>query len=338
LIPTHRSISGLFVEILKKVAGEQGLVLGEADIRLKHSLVAANRFNTLVEAIAARAGDPNLGLHLGERFYSSATAGLLAGLIANSPTLGQALENLSRYHDLMGDYFQLVLSREGARVRLTWQVREQDFHLDRHVMEGIIGSTALRLRGLAEGEFRFTNVFFSHPQPQDTREHARLFGCPCHFGQAVNALELKEDELHCRIFLADPALLRKLENLARKALRELAQGEWSRNVIQSLQARLPAGEPCTLAAVASELAVSSRHLQEKLKEEGTFFRQLLDQLRKKMAADYIREPGVSLYDVAFMLGFTEQSAFNHAFKRWTGSTPNKYRTEPRRAIGKKPHA
>jgi len=87
---------------------------------------------------------------------------------------------------------------------------------------------------------------------------------------------------------------------------------------------LSRGEKPMLDAVARELAVSTRHLQNKLKEEGSTYRAILDQLRKEIALEYLSKPEVTIYDVAFLLGFSEQSAFNHAFKRWTGSIPTEY--------------
>jgi AraC-like DNA-binding protein len=68
-----------------------------------------------------------------------------------------------------------------------------------------------------------------------------------------------------------------------------------------------------------------RSLQNKLSREGTTFQQLLDYSRKEMAKQYLKNPEMTLCDTAFMLGFSEQSAFNHAFKQWTGKTPKQYR-------------
>jgi AraC-like DNA-binding protein len=65
-------------------------------------------------------------------------------------------------------------------------------------------------------------------------------------------------------------------------------------------------------------------LQTKLKEEGTSYRQILDQVRKELALDYLERPEMTMFDIAFLLGFSEQSAFNHAFKRRTGSSPKEY--------------
>jgi AraC-like DNA-binding protein len=84
------------------------------------------------------------------------------------------------------------------------------------------------------------------------------------------------------------------------------------------------GEKPIADAVALDLAISTRHLQSKLKAEGTTYRHLLDQVRKELALDYLKRPEMTMFDIAFLLGFSEQSTFNHAFKRWTGSSPKEY--------------
>ena len=86
------------------------------------------------------------------------------------------------------------------------------------------------------------------------------------------------------------------------------------------------GREINLDVVAGKLAMSPRNLQLKLKEEGTTYQEVLDDLRKKIALDNLKEPGASIGDLAFLLGYSDQSAFNHAFKRWTGKTPRQFRS------------
>ena len=82
-----------------------------------------------------------------------------------------------------------------------------------------------------------------------------------------------------------------------------------------------------LEDIAGKPAVSTRKLQAVLKEERTCFRKILNDIRRELALRYLRDPETSICDIAFLLGFSEQSAFNHAFRRWTGVTPRTYRKE-----------
>ncbi|MFN2165755.1 MAG: helix-turn-helix domain-containing protein, partial [Anaerolineae bacterium] len=69
--------------------------------------------------------------------------------------------------------------------------------------------------------------------------------------------------------------------------------------------------------------------RDKLREEGTTYRTVLDELRQETALHYLERQDVPTVDVAFLLGFSEQSAFNHAFRRWTGTSPQQYRMQKR---------
>ena len=80
-----------------------------------------------------------------------------------------------------------------------------------------------------------------------------------------------------------------------------------------------------VAQVAQDLNLTQRTLQRKLNDADTSFQQVLDRTRQDLAQDYLRQRGLSLAEIAFLLGFQNQSAFNHAFKEWTGVSPGSYR-------------
>ena len=81
----------------------------------------------------------------------------------------------------------------------------------------------------------------------------------------------------------------------------------------------------SLEVVAERLGMSARTLQRKLHASGTSHQELLDEMRRDLAVRYLREPGMAVCEVAYLLGFSESSAFHRAFKRWTGTTPSEFR-------------
>lgn len=139
---------------------------------------------------------------------------------------------------------------------------------------------------------------------------------------------MRQEDLDRPILLADAELLTRLEPFAQEMLRRLAPAEsWSERVRHELYQAMLRGDRPMLSSVASALAISPRHLQNKLRQEGATYRVLLDELRQETALQYLERGDVPLVDVAFLLGFSEQSAFNHAFKRWTGTSPQQYRRQ-----------
>jgi AraC-like DNA-binding protein len=126
--------------------------------------------------------------------------------------------------------------------------------------------------------------------------------------------------------LANPVLLGRLEALAQEMLAQVeTQVPWTDRVGRWIGKTLLSGEKPTVERTAEALAVSTRHLQNKLRAEGTTYRELLEQLRQETALRCLRDPKVSLCEIAFLLGFSDQSAFTHAFQRWTGKNPSDYR-------------
>jgi AraC-like DNA-binding protein len=294
--------------------------------------IPIEQFNALWQEITARANDPDIGLHFAEASAGLPGSNLLLAVMMNSPTLGAAMEKLCRYHSLSTDWVRLRLVVEGECAFYAWEPIYTDIPRQRQHSEVVLCQLALMLRRLSQGQVGLVEVHFSHPRPAGTREHERLFQCPVLFHQPQDELVLLREDLARPIFLANRALLDTLERFAEERLCQLAPPEsWSERVTYQIGQVLLHGDRPALDEIAAALAISPRHLQNKLREEGTTYRALLDGLRHDMAVEYLGKPEPPIVDVAFLLGFSEQSAFNHAFKRWTGISPQEYR------VRMKPH-
>ena len=128
------------------------------------------------------------------------------------------------------------------------------------------------------------------------------------------------------IFLSNPDLLSSYEQVADRLLERLSSLKiWTNKVLTLLSRDLLNGERPDIESIARGLAAGTRKLQYQLKAEGTTYQALFDHVRKEIALEYINKSDVTLYDIAFLLGFSEQSSFNHAFKKWTGSKPTEHR-------------
>lgn len=168
-------------------------------------------------------------------------------------------------------------------------------------------------------------VWFQHPRPRDIAEHERIFQAPVQFSQPTNRLIFSTECLGWKVLSANASLLSAFDQHAEDILNQLDQSDtYTNRVIQEITRSLH-GEVPSIEAIAHNLAISIRHLQRELQAEGTSYQQLLDATRKELALRYLKKPNVTVHDVAFLLGFSEPSAFHRAFKRWTGQTPRAYR-------------
>lgn len=321
------SASPDLVQVLLRYAAHRGIELSPNELVLDGSArIPIARLSTLWQVIVQRSADPNFGLHLGEAADGLMRGGILASVMMNCATLESALEKLVRYHDLATDFVKLRLTRHAEMVHLVWEVVDAALPLDRQYIETVFCGLVFPLRRLTQGQVQPAEIRFTHACPADISEHQRIFGCPLHFECPQNELLLHPVDLAYPIFQANPQLLRRLEQFTQEALAQLYPPDtYAEKVVDLIRAGLAQGDKPALDGVASQLAFGPRQLQNKLKLEGCTYQVLLDQVRKELALQYLNDGHMTLCEIAFLLGFSEQSAFNHAFKRWTGRQPGEYR-------------
>ncbi len=282
-------------------------------------------FNALWNEVAQRTGDPDFGLHFAQAADRLAAGNLLQAVLLNCATVGSALEKLARYHGLTTDAVHLRVEVRGNTAHCRLEPAPSELPLQRHHTEAMVASLAAALQRLTQDQARFAAVWFAHAAPADSTEHERLFRCPVHFGQVHTELQFSRAVLAWPVALANASLLEKLEPLAQAMLARVAwPGPWASQVAAQISQSLLQGERPALDTVAQALALGPRQLQNKLKAEGLTFQRVLDTLRKEAALSYLQDSTRPLCDIAFLLGFAEQSTFNHAFKRWTGVNPRDY--------------
>ncbi len=168
-------------------------------------------------------------------------------------------------------------------------------------------------------------VRFAHPAPDDTSELRRLFGCTLRFGHHRSELLFSGEILDMPHRQADPNLEAILEAQVVTMLQKLPKGEAATDAVRRcLGSELCNGQP-TLEQVAPRLHMSPRTLHRRLAEEGTNFRRILTEVRREIAARHLEEGQIAISEIAFLLGFSDPSAFHRAFKRWTGHAPLAFR-------------
>lgn len=167
-------------------------------------------------------------------------------------------------------------------------------------------------------------VMLRRPAPADRHPYDACFGCNVEFGAAADSIILSPAVADRPLPTSNHELAITFDAILKKQLEELVSADLIGRCKTLLLQELTSGEPSD-ANLAKALCMSNRTLQRKLAELGTSYRDLLMSVRYELALRYLDDSGKSITDITFLLGFSEQSAFTRAFKRWNGQSPTAYR-------------
>ena len=191
--------------------------------------------------------------------------------------------------------------------------------------EATIASIMSISQEVSTKEFHPLAIYFKHEAPKSISAHEAYFGCPVNFGTDKDALLVSKETLQTSNRLGDESISRFFDAHLETELAKLKDdSSLDKRVRIQVSQALSEGIP-TISEVAGRLGMSGRTLQRRLSEHGHTFQTLVDESRRQLAEQLLHQTGYSLADVAFLTGFSEQSAFNRAFKRWAGQTPRSFR-------------
>ena len=285
-----------------------------------------------LEALFARVDDPAMGIHIGQ-VIQPAHCGVLGYLVLSSSTLAEALGQFERYQLLLYGGSLGQASFEDDQLKFTWPQHERSLGVglsDETLVYGLIHFVRIMVgTELAKADtahwLEQMSLRFVHTPTAPLADY-RIEGIgDVRFEQPQLSLSLPLSVLSLPVSNRDPALFQLLNQQAEALLKVLPDkgDDFDAQVRDYLRKALPDGAP-TLEGLASTLAVSSRTVHRRLAERGLNFATLLRQTREQLARQYLDEGRISLSEVAFMLGYSEQSAFSRAFRHWTGQTPRQY--------------
>ena len=268
---------------------------------------------------AERTKDADLAIHAVEAMPKGAYK-VIDFMMAHAPSLGTGIERAACYFPLIH-----------TGVRLTTVQTSDECALDvgknaspiaaRPSAEYTLAAFARRVRESVDEPIRFLRIECAYAKPEDRRELDRFFACPLLFERSNNRLVLSREDWMRPTKRAEPGLFRILEQHAARLEAELPEAaSLAAHVRRCIASQLRGGRPHA-RSVAHQLGLSERTLQRRLKEENTGFSALLDETRAELARVYLKEPGLNRTEVAYLLGFSDLSAFHRAYKRWTGAAP-----------------
>lgn len=244
----------------------------------------------------------------------------------NAPTLGDGLRAIVRYHRLNHDAARLALVAEGADV-LYRHTLPAGHWLPAAAAQFVLAVPVLAARASTGRDRAAREVRLQQPAPPDLDDFERVLGVPVAFSQPHNEVVFPRAALDLPHRAADPTLRAILERHGQAMLAALPRIDDFADRVRTLLAdELQGGNP-SADRVAERLRMSTRTLGRRLRELGTSHREILEGLRRDLAARYLGDRGLSIGEVAFLLGYSEPSAFHRAYRRWTGRTPAEARAD-----------
>lgn len=293
-------------------------LLADPNARVHHRVI-----QRAWEELPKLTGDSCFGLHAAE-MLASAPFDIVDYVSAQAPTMRGAIAGLVRYQRLLHEDIEIDVATEHGETRMQQRLRSVP-RTPRHFAEFVVAIWVLRGRALSGKTIPPRRVFFQHAPPEDLGPHRRIFGAPFEFLHPYNGVTFPADYLDLRLQSSDPALGALLERHADELLARLPKRDDIKSRLTAYLLRKTAGESPSMDEAAKTLGMSGRTLQRALQAESTTYQQVLDDVRRDVALEHLRDPQRTISEIAFLVGFVEVGAFTRAFKRWTGETPSTYR-------------
>lgn len=323
-------VTGAYLQPVIEAAAAQGIdadrlarAAGLPPALLTADSLGARDYLALLDAGAHLSEDLHFGLHVGERVRPG-TYSVYGLVLMACRDFGQALEQTLRYEQLAHDLGRSHLALEGADALYGWTSHYPG--ASRHLVESVYAGIRVFGSWLAGRPLAPRAITFAHRSDAPAGEYLRVLGVQAQFGAPANMARFDAALLAAPVPNADPSLYPVLRRHAERLLNERgAQGAGlAAQVRAALIRALPHGA-ARLPAVAEQLGMSPRTLQRKLADAGSSFQHVLDGVRYELAQDYLRQRDLGLVDIAFLLGYQEQSALTHAFREWSGVNPGAWR-------------
>ena len=319
--------AGIEVEPLLKEAGLTKQQVEDVDARLNTQ--SQVRFLNLA---ASALQDEYLGFHLGQ-LYELRKLGLLYYVPASSDTLGEALRRVIRYGSMTNEsIFAKYL--EGKDIRIVFSYVGFPRHSDRHQIECLLTIVIRMCREMTGHPVYPSRLSLVHHRRRagNFSEFAAFFGCDIEFGAGVDEVAFPLSIARIPVVSADPYLNKLLIANCEEAFsrRSTRRGPFRAVVENAIVPSLPHGTTRE-SEIAARCGLSKRTFVRRLTSESVTFSEVLNDLRRDLATQYLADHGLSISQIAWLLGYQEVSAFTNAFKRWTGKTPREARFQPQPA-------
>lgn len=303
---------------IEHIIGTTTEALQDPDLR-----VAAEHHYRLWDHAEQVTGDPAVGLHAGQ-VVDPERMGLVGHVFFNCDTLGEAVTQYVRLHRLINESVTLSYEQTGDLAILTWQPDRPD-HYCRQDMDRTLAAAMSRTRHFIHAGIQAEWTDIAHAEPGYADEYRTLLGGSVRFNTGTTRMAFSSRFLSHPIPHRNPYVYSAMLKHVNAVLARLQTRRTFGRRIRRLISRQMATDRIDADTLAKQCHMSRQTLYRRLKKEGVSFHELVEQVRQDKAMRYVAADHYALGEIAFLLGFSELSAFSRAFKRWTGLSPAQYR-------------
>jgi AraC-like DNA-binding protein len=275
----------------------------------------------LLDSAAVVTGCPHFGLEM-SRELGAENMGVAGFVMTQAPSVGDAWASLKRFYHVHDTYGVVGMTEHDGLACIRYEIPRPDLPGVRQSLDVAAGVSTNIHRMLCGGGGDISTLHFSYPEPEDLSAYEFL-GCRnMRFDQPGYAMFFPAEVLRLQVTHSDPQMKYVLDQYL-ESLELSSQHATSRQVEKLIRGFLSTGD-CTLSHVARFLFVSVRALQNRLEAEHTSFQLLLDKVRRELAIHHLSRGDMQLTQLAYLLGYSELSAFSRSFKRWYGTSPRNW--------------
>jgi AraC-like DNA-binding protein len=287
----------------------------------------------LLERTAAELNCPDFGLRLASRQGGIVVLGPLEIAMRNSSTVGEAYRYCAGHLQVYSPVVQIQIEACRARERhfMRFEILLDRVPHQRQAVENALGLTHNAVLTLSGGRFGAREVWFTHKPLLPIASYQQFFDGPVHFDKPFNAVFFNSSDLAQEIPDRNPQLYEMASSYIDAQFPSASQHLVTR--VHAIAARLLVLGLCSHAEIAARLSMHPRTLQRRLREEGTSFEEIKDDVRRDAAARYLSEGDIPLTRVAALLGYSESSVLTRSCKRWFSCSPREIREAPELALG-----
>jgi AraC-like DNA-binding protein len=317
--PFHQpTVTLQFAQAIRQAAARLGISLPPSEGA--DGRVSLESQDELWDAFCAASDDALIGLRLGLELQAG-HLDMTGLLLMSCDHYGESLDALLDYYPIVGEGGDFSLQQHPEEISLHYTAHYKVRAAQR--IEAVMAALLNLSHWNTGGHFRALRLEFSHAPVDEPDRYQQLLGCPVRFQQPHNRICFAPDMLALPLVQANASMRNQLRRLADEQLTVLGQDSFSHQVASLVQRHPRQGKE----KIAAELAMSGRHLTRRLANEGLTFKQIRDRELLKLAQTALAD-NARIADIALQLGFSDESAFAKAFRRWTGQSPARFRDQP----------